>query len=93
MPIQPWDDVGMDFIMALLMTQRGKDTIMVVIDGFSKMAHFIPCHKTDDANYIVDLYFKEIIRLHRVPKTIVSDRDSKFLSHFWRSFFVEVAYS
>jgi len=49
---------------------------------FSKMAQFIPCHKIDDASYITDLYFKEIIRLHGVPKTIVPKRDSMFLSHF-----------
>jgi len=59
----------MDCIVALPRTQRGKDTIMVVVDRFSKVAHFVPCHKTDDESYIIDLYFKEIIRLHGMPKT------------------------
>jgi len=75
----------MDFIVALLRTPRGKDVIMVVVYQFSKIAHLIACHKSDDAIYITDLFFQAIVRLHGILRIVVSDGEAKFLSHFWRS--------
>jgi transposase InsO family protein len=70
-------------------SQKNKknDSIMVVVDKHTKVAHFIPVKITHKETNIVDVYMIEIARLHGIPKKIVSDRDPKFTSKFWKELF------
>ncbi|WVZ93856.1 hypothetical protein U9M48_039810 [Paspalum notatum var. saurae] len=79
-PARKWEDIHMDFIVGLPRTQKGYDSIWVIIDRFTKSAHFIPIKTTYRAKQYAELYISRIVSLHGVPLTITSDRGSPFLS-------------
>ena len=80
----------MDFITRLPQVQ-GKDCIYVVVDRLTKFAHFFSIPSKYSATQVMKLFFREVFRLHGLPKTIVSDRDSRFMGGFWKEIFRLVA--
>ena len=75
----------MDFAGPFTISSEGDwDMIMVVVDKLSKRAHFVPCKSTDQASDTAKRLFDAVVRLHGMPKVIVSDRDAKFTSLFWK---------
>jgi hypothetical protein len=84
-PEWKWEGIAMDFITKLPRTPAGYDAIWVVVDRLTKSAHFLPIKETDKMEKLTRTYLKEIVRLHGVPISIISDRDSRFTSRFWQS--------
>jgi len=82
-PEQSWEDISMDFVTGLPECE-GYDAIWVVVDRLSKMRHFIPCRTTIEARGLAEMFLKEVIRLHGLPKTIISDRGPQFTAVFWK---------
>mmetsp|Transcript_14082 Transcript_14082/g.20456 ORF Transcript_14082/g.20456 Transcript_14082/m.20456 type:complete len:118 (-) Transcript_14082:34-387(-) len=74
----------MDFIASLPMTESGFDAILVIVDRFTKYSKFIPTRTDADAAITAELFFEHWVRFARLPRTIISDRDSKFTGLFWQ---------
>nr|CAH66143.1 OSIGBa0114M03.1 [Oryza sativa] len=83
-PEWKWEEIGMDFITGLPRTSSGHDSIWVIVDRLTKVAHFIPVKTTYSGSRLAELYMARIVCLHGVPKKIVSDRGSQFTSNFWK---------
>ena len=78
-----WTDIGLDFVEALPCV-GGKSVILTVVDRFSKYCHFIPLAHPYSAEPVAQAFFTDIVRLHGMPQSMVSDRDPVFTSKFWR---------
>ena len=76
----------MDFVVGFPTTRSKHDAIWVIVDRLTKSAHFLPINEKSTMEKLVQLYLKEIVTRHRIPKSIVSDRDPRFNSRFWRQF-------
>ena len=78
-----WEHITMDFVSGLPRSPKGNDAVWVIVDRLTKSAHFVPMRMTDSVDKLSRLYVREIVRLHGVPVSVVSDRDPRFTSRFW----------
>ncbi|QRV83345.1 Retrotransposable element Tf2 protein [Ceratobasidium sp. AG-Ba] len=88
-PQKPWEDIAYDFIVKLPESQ-GMDSILVVINRFSRQAYFIPCLESTNAEGVADLFVKEVWKIHGLPKTTVSDRGPTFNSQFLKALYTKL---
>jgi hypothetical protein len=82
-PEWKWEEIIIDFIVGLSRTQSGYDSIWVIVDQLTKVAHFIPVKTTYSGPQLTELYMSRIVYLHGVPKKIVSDIVTRFTLKFW----------
>jgi hypothetical protein len=82
-PKWKWEEISMDFITGLPITQEDNDSIWVIVDRLTKSTHFLPIKIMYRPPKYADIYVAEIVRLHGIPKTIVSDCGTQFTAHFW----------
>lgn len=85
-PEWKWENISMDFVTGLPRTKTEHDAIWVIVDRLTKSAHFLPVSMTYSVDTLGKLYVSEIVKLHGIPVSIVSDRDARFTSKFWNSF-------
>ena len=78
-----WDHITMDFVIGLPRTRSKKNGVWVIVDRLTKSTHFLAMKTTNSMNSLAKLYIQEIVRLHGIPLSTVSDRDLKFTSQFW----------
>ncbi|GJX57007.1 putative reverse transcriptase domain-containing protein, partial [Tanacetum coccineum] len=81
-PQGKWERITMDFVTKLAKTSSGHDSIWVIVDRLTKSVHFLSMKETDTMEKLMRLYLKEVVSRHGVPVSIISDRDSRFTSHF-----------
>ena len=81
-PAWKWQNITMDFVTKLPRTQKKNDVVWVIVDRLTKSAHFIPFRVGQTTEVLAEKYMREIVRLHGVPVSITSDRDSRFRSHY-----------
>ena len=84
-PEWKWEHITKDFMIGLPRTLGGNNVIWVIIDRLTKSTHFLPMKVNFSMDHLTSLYIKEIVRMHGVPVSIVSDRDPRFTSRFWHS--------
>ena len=88
LPVPQWksENITMDFVYKLPRTRNGYDRVWVIVDPLTKSAHFIPVREKYSLNKLAELFLLKIVKYHGMPVSIISDRDSRFTSKFWKAF-------